>query len=132
MSVLGEESFRFTGDSIEITSPPLLSKSIAVTPSEASAVNRIEKGDTVIQKNAMVDDLERLKQEEEMKMIEGRIATITLERDDAILAHEKSKEDMKEMAYEELRRGIEVELERCGEYRGWLEGLRNLIAEKGD
>ena len=80
----------------------------------------------------MVEHRIRLKQEEEMKMIEGRIATITLERDDAILAHEKSKEDMKEMAYEELRRGIEVELERCGEYRGWLEGLRNLIAEKGD
>jgi len=130
--MLGEESFRFTGDSIEITSPPLLSKSIGVAPSKASALKGMEKGETGIQKNAMAGDSERLKREEEMKMIEGRIATITLERDDAILALEKRKEEMKELRYEELRRGIELELERCGEYRGWLDGLRDLIAERGD
>ena len=67
-----------------------------------------------------------------MKIIEGRIATITLERDEAIFEHEKKQQEMKQMRYEELKRGIELELERCGEYRGWLGGLRDWIAEQGD
>ena len=131
--MLGEESFRFTGDSVEITSPPLLAKSIAAAIEvDLDQPNGEVQEGAVLRGNAMVEHRIRLKQEEEMKMIEGRIATITLERDDAILAHEKRKGELKNLRYEELRKGIEMELERCGEYRGWLNGLRDLIAERGD
>jgi hypothetical protein len=127
MSMLGEESFRFTGDSVEITSPPL-STTATVTGVELRLNRKGEEG--IVEENTKVEDLDRLKQEEEMKMIEGRLATITLERDDAILQQEKGMMEIKEMRYREVRRGIELELERCGEYRGWLDGLRALIAER--
>jgi hypothetical protein len=131
MSMLGEESFRFTGDSIEITSPPLLSKSIAMTPvADLKQLNR--KGEEgIVDGNTKVEDLDRTKKEEETRMIEGRLATITLERDDALLQQEKGMMEIKEMRYREARRGIELELDRCGEYRGWLDGLRSLIAKRG-
>jgi hypothetical protein len=127
MSMLGEESFRFTGDSIEITSPfPSLATVTGVEP----RLNR--KGEEgIVEENTMVEDLDRTKKEEEMKMIEGRLTTITLERDDALLQQEKGRMEIKEMRYREVRRGIELELERCGEYRGWLDGLRALVAGRG-
>jgi hypothetical protein len=130
MSMLGEESFRFTGDSVEITSPPFLSKSIPAAAEVNPRLNR--KGeDGIVEENAKVENLDRLKQEEEMKMIEGRLATITLERDDALLQQEKGLKELKGMRDAEVRRGIELELERCGEYRGWLDDLKALIAERG-
>ena len=132
MSMLGEESFRFTGDSIEITSPPFLSKSIAVAPvADLGQYAEMDMAGAGIRDNAMVQDIDRVKQEEEMKMIEGRLATITLERDDAILKQEKNTDELRGMKYNEVRRGIESELERCGEYRGWLDGLRALVSERG-
>jgi hypothetical protein len=128
MSMLGEESFRFTGDSIEITSPPL-STTATVTGVELRLNRKGEEG--IVEQNTKVEDLGRLKQEEEMKMIEGQLKTITLERDDALLQQEKGMKDIKEMGCRELRRGIVLELERCGEYRGWLDGLRALVAKRG-
>jgi len=131
MSMLGEESFRFTGDSVEITSPPFLSKSISVAPvAELAGFNGKDKAG-IVEENSTVEHLDRLKQEEEMKMIEGRLATITLERDDVLLQHEKGMMELKEMKYMEVRRGIELELERCEEYRGWLDGLKALVSERG-
>jgi hypothetical protein len=128
MSMLGEESFRFTGDSIEITSPPF--STITTVAGVDPRLNR--KGvEGIVEDDPKVADLDRLKQEEETKMIEGRLATITLERDDALLQQEKGMKDIKEMGCRELRRGIELELERCGEYRGWLDGLRALVAKRG-
>jgi len=131
MSMLGEESFRFTGDSVEITSPPFLSKSIAMAPVADSARSNGKGEEGIVEKNSTVEHLDRLKQEEEMKMIEGRLTTITLERDDALLQQEKGMSELKEMRYREVRRGIELELERCEEYRGWLDGLRALVSERG-
>ena len=128
MSMLGEESFRFTGDSIEITSPPF-STTTAVGGVDPRLNRKGEEG--IVEGNTKVEDLDRLKKEDEMKMIEGRLATITLERDDALLQHEKGMMAIKEMRCREVRRGIELELERCGEYRGWLDGLRSLIAKRG-
>jgi hypothetical protein len=128
MSMLGEESFRFTGDSIEITSPPFSSLT-TVAGVDPRLNKKGEEG--IVDGNTKVEDLDRLKHDEEMKMIEGRLATITLERDDALLQHEKGMMEIKEMRYRDVRRGIELELERCGEYRGWLDGLRALVAERG-
>jgi hypothetical protein len=131
MSMLGEESFRFTGDSVEITSPPFLSKSIPAAVEVNPRLNRKdERG--IVEENTKVEHLDRLKQEEEIKMIEGRLTTITLERDDALLQQEKGMKELREMRYREVRRGIELELERCGEYRGWLDGLRALVAVRGE
>jgi hypothetical protein len=128
MSMLGEESFRFTGDSIEITSPPF--STITTVAGVDPRLNR--KGEEgIAEKNEKVEDLDRIKQEEEMKMIEGQLKTITLERDDALMQQEKGMMAIKEMRYKEVERGIELELERCGEYRGWLDGLRALIAKRG-
>jgi len=126
--MLGEESFRFTGDSIEITSPPF--SSLAPVAGVDPRLRGKDKKGTV-GGNTKVEDLDRLKQGEEMKMIEGRLATITLERDDALIKCDKERLELKEMRYNEVRRGIELELERCEEYRGWLDGLRALIAERG-
>jgi len=131
MSMLGEESFRFTGDSVEITSSPFLSNSIAMAPMADSAGFSGKDKEVTVLGNRKDLDLDRLEQEEEMRMLEGRLATITLERDDAILKQEKNKEELREMKYNEVRRGIELELERCGEYRGWLDGLSALVSERG-
>jgi hypothetical protein len=127
MSMLGEESFRFTGDSVEITSPPF--PSIAAVAGVDPRLYRKDEERTV-EENTKVEHHDRLKQEEEMKMIEGRLTTITLERDDALIKYEKETLASKEMRYRELRRGIESEFERCGEYREWLDSLRGLIAER--
>ena len=129
MSMLGEESFRFTGDSIQITSP--LFSSTVTAQANITSERRIEKDEKgTVGENTKVENLDRLKQGEEMKMIEGRLATITLERDDALIKCDKERLELKEMRYNEVRRGIELELERCAEYRGWLDGLRALIAER--
>ena len=128
MSMLGEESFRFTGDSIEIISPPFSSlATVAGVDPRLSGKNK----EGTVGENTRVEDLDRLKQGEEIKMIEGRLATSTLERDDALIKCDKERLELKEMRYNEVRRGMELELERCAEYRGWLDGLRALIAERG-
>lgn len=130
MSMLAEESFGFTGDSIEFPTPSSGHTSIPSCVLGADGGKDNERSvvdDEVIR----IKEIDQQQKEEEMRMIEGRMKTITLERDHAIAQEVKGKVELKERKCKEIQSRIELEIERCEEYRDWLVVLRGLIPERG-
>jgi len=139
-----DASFSFTGDSIDLLSPPILTfgdsgrdfgRGHGRGDEEDTFVMKVKVGssdpDPVLEQE--VEDIHRLlgEKEVEMKEIRQSLALMKIERDQAVSQKEARNLELRERRLGEIRRGIEDELERSVEYRGWLDGMRELISQSG-
>ena len=145
LPMITDASFSFTGDSIDLPSPPILTFGDLGRDSgrghgrgdeeDTSVMKKVKVGsldpDPVLEQE--VEDIHRLlgEKEDEMREIRQSLALMTIERDQAISQEEARKFETRERRLGEIRRGIEDELERSVEYRGWLDGMRELISQSG-
>lgn len=147
LPMITDASFSFTGDSIDLPSPPILTSGDSGRGRDPGRGHgRGDEEDTFVMKKVKVgssnsdpvleqevEDIHRLLgvKEDEMKEIRQTLALMTIERDQAISQEEARKFETRERRLGEIRRGIVDELERSVEYRGWLDGMRELISQLG-
>jgi hypothetical protein len=131
--MIADESFGFTGDSLEMQCPP----SIFAPEAEASVKSRkvdieinreVEEITKGISLTAVTDAEETARFIQEKVELEDQITRLSRQRDEALCSQERVKMEDKERRLGEVKRGIQDELERSEEYRGWLVGLRELIS----
>lgn len=144
LPMIADASFSFTGDSIDLDLPSPSPSSpsfaeIGLGRGHARTINKESKKVQVgpSKREGEVEvELEGyrrivVEKEKEMKEIQQSLGNMTIERNHAIIQEEERTVELKERRWEEVRRGIEDELERSIEYREWLKGLRGLIAQRG-
>jgi hypothetical protein len=136
--MIADESFGFTGDSLEMQCPPSIFapeaeasvKSREVVDEITREVEEITKGISV---TAITDKEEKVGNArliQEKVELENQIARVSRQRDEALSAEERVRMEDKERKLGEVKRGIKDELERSEEYRGWLVSLKELISSQ--
>jgi hypothetical protein len=129
--MIADMSFSFTGDSVD------LSSSISMSPSTSPIADLEDDNDDdfkLFNANRMprseVDgqvDAQKLDEDSKLEVLRSRLEVMTRERDEARLREAELKIRIRDGKLGEIRSGIELELERVGEFKGILGSLKALL-----